>query len=170
MSGFAEFITGPVVTLGAPDLARLKELASKSAKNRYRFCVHDSTDHPVQEMLICARGHTYLPPHRHPPGKCESYHVVEGQAEVYLMDESGAVLTTHLLGDSQHEGAVFIRIAEPIFHFVFPRSDWFIYHEVFSGPWSLEKSVIPAPFSPPEDDAQAIAAFVREVTGVSIDL
>lgn len=166
MSEFAKDVSAPVVVFDSADVTRLKDLATHSAKNRFRYCAHGSTNNPVQEMLICARQHTYLPPHRHPSGKCESYHVVEGQAEVFLMSEDGHVLQQHLLGDGRHPGAFFFRISEPIYHFVFPRSEWFIYHEVYSGPWSREMSVIPAPFAPHENDKDAVAAFIKVVTGV----
>ena len=168
MSEFAETVSAPIVTFGAEDVRRLKDLAARSTKDRFRFCTHDSTAHPIQEMLICTRWHVYLPPHRHPTGKCESYHVVEGQAAVYLMSEAGEILNMHLLGDGDHDGAFFFRISEPIFHFVFPLSDWFVYHEIYSGPWTREGSVIPAPFAPAEDDPIGVAAFIKRITGVDI--
>ena len=60
----------------------LKKMAFKSDNKRYRYCIHKNNDHLTQEMIIVFHKDTIITPHRHPKGRSESYHVIEGSMNV----------------------------------------------------------------------------------------
>lgn len=168
LSGLFETISAPVVTIGASEIAHLKNMAAASDQGRFRLCVHEDTNHPMQEMFICAKRHSYLVPHKHPEGRSESYFLLEGEADVYILSEDGQVLQKISLSAIDAEKPRFFRISEPLIHFVFPLTDWLIYHEVFTGPWVKDEVVLVPQFAPDETDIAAVYGFIRTITGVSL--
>ena len=83
----AEFNQLPAKSVGTFDIESLKDKANKSFRKRYRICLHHSTDHLTQEMIICSKGFNYFRPHKHPLMYSESYHLIEGALDVYLFDD-----------------------------------------------------------------------------------
>lgn len=155
--------------LDEKSISDLKELARSSERNRARICLHDSHDELVQEMLICLYGYSYFRPHKHPASISESYHLVEGKMDIYLLSDNGELIekvTLEAMGRSNELSAPFYyKISKPIYHFVVPRSEFLIYHEVLTGPWNKESNVIEAPFSPEENDLQRAEKYLYDTTG-----
>ena len=75
---------GPIACISKSDLARIKEDACVAPMRRSRICAHTSADDPVQERIIAMCRDSYIAPHRH-VGKTESFHVIEGQADIYFL-------------------------------------------------------------------------------------
>lgn len=168
----ADFNNEAVRSVEKQDIERLKAQASASLRNRYRLCLHHDVSHQTQEMIICLKGFTYFQPHRHPGNRSESYHMVEGLLDVHLFDEKGCLVeTVRLAAPGALDAAsrpFMYRLSSPIYHFVVPRSEWTIYHEVLTGPWDKDSVVQYAPFAPQEDDVDKVHTFVQQVTGMSI--
>ena len=82
--------TGAVVQVRAEDVAVVKARGTTNARKRARLCVHPGPDDKLHEMLIVLDRATYIRPHRH-AGKSESFHVVEGELDVLLFHDDGAV-------------------------------------------------------------------------------
>lgn len=171
----AEFNTQDMRAIGRADIARLKERAAASPRRRYRICLHHDVSHVTQEMVICLSGFTYFPPHRHPAGHSESYHMVEGVLDVYLLNEAGHITDVVRLAApgadaARHPERQFMyRLSGPLYHLVVPRSPWTIYHEVLSGPWQRDGVVEVAPFAPDEKHTAAVEAYIAITTGMPID-
>ena len=169
----AEFNTADYRPLGTRDVEHLKDMARKSPRDRYRVCLHAEHAHLTQEMVICLRGFTYFPPHRHPGNRSESYHMIEGRMDVYLFDDGGELMDVVRLAAPQAadgEGRdLLYRLSAPLFHLMVPRAEWTIYHEVLTGPWSKDGVVQNAPFAPTEDQGEAVEEYVRQVTGMAPD-
>ena len=152
------------------DINALKEKVIASPRNRYRLCLHADQSHHTQEMIICLKGFQYFQPHLHPEGRSESYHMIEGKMDIYLMDERGEVVETielvapHNLAKDSCQSFMY-RLSAPMYHFTFPRSEWTVYHEVLTGPWSKELVVNYAPFAPGEDDWEGVKEYVRKIAG-----
>ncbi len=163
----ATFNTEPVVEVNGDSIAELKRLVEQSPRGRYRLCLHRSTDHPVQEMIIvCDRG-TYFRPHRHPQVKGESLHVIEGDLTVYLFDDDGRVTRTIELGEPGSGKTFYYRQDGDIWHLHVPRTDRVVFHETRTGPFNRERDNEYAAWSPDESDPAAVAAFLKRIEAES---
>lgn len=149
-----------LVVIDQSNLIKLKEEAKQSPRLTHRICLHDDTNHPTQEMIICAYRGCYFIPHKHPVGRSESYSVLEGQMSVHFFNEYGQVVDHIILEERGGKHPFIYRLKEPLYHFVQPCTELVIYHEIFTGPWSKNKAVIQAPFAPPEGDHIAISKFI----------
>jgi cupin fold WbuC family metalloprotein len=174
-SSEAEFNLAEYRSIGEREICHLKSMALKSPRNRYRLCLHSEQTHLTQEMVICLKGFNYFQPHRHPGNRSESYHMIEGRMDVYLFDEIGGLIDTiRLSAPSAVKGGAeerdfMYRLSAPIYHLMIPRSDWTIYHEVLTGPWSKETVVEYASFAPSENELGEVERYTNEVTGLTID-
>ena len=171
----AEFNQLPAKSVGKIDIQNLKGMADKSLRKRYRICLHNSTDHPTQEMIICLKYFNYLRPHRHPSRVSESYHLIEGALDVYLFNEKGQVKEIFKLAApdfiNEENRSRLYRLSNSIFHLVVPRTKWTIYHEVATGPFNKEKSVEYAKFAPSEDcNPKEAVEYCKKVTNNNIYL
>ena len=87
----AIFNQSAIVEVTRDTVAELKRQAQRAPRGRFRLCMHQRLDDQVQEMVIvCGRG-TYFRPHRHPAGKSESYHVIEGAMSVFFSDNGEVI-------------------------------------------------------------------------------
>ncbi len=73
-------------------LKRLKVKAINSNNKRSRVCIHLSRSSQVQEMIIYALKNSYMPPHKHPAGNSETYHVITGKLDLYLFNTKGKII------------------------------------------------------------------------------
>ncbi len=169
----AEFNIEKYRLIGTQDIAHLKKMALKSPQNRYRLCLHPDHNDPTQEMIICLKGFSYFHPHFHPANHSESYHMIEGKLDVYLLDEKGELIDKVRLGapnsiDAESRSFMY-RLSDSMYHLTIPRSEWTIYHEVFTGPWSKTEAVHYAPFAPSNNEWKKVQAFVHQITGLTIE-
>ena len=172
-SSEAEFNIDAYRTVGKRDIAHFKTMAIKSPRNRYRLCLHSDHSHLTQEMIVCLKGFSYFHPHLHPANRSESYHMIEGMLDVYLLDETGALIDTIKLGAPNTIGtesrSFMYRLSKPIYHLTIPRSEWTVYHEILTGPFNKDTTVHYASFAPSEDETEATQRFVKKVTGFTIE-
>jgi cupin fold WbuC family metalloprotein len=160
MSTEAEFNAEDIVEVGQGTVARLIRKAAESPRLRYRLCLHHSLDRLVHEMIIVANRSTYIRPHRHPPGKDESYYIIQGELAVFIFDAVGNVTRVLEMGEYSTGKTALYRLSASIWHLPVPRSEWVVYHEVFTGPFQKERDVEYAPWSPPETDTAAVAHYM----------
>ncbi|KNC68351.1 WbuC family cupin fold metalloprotein [Pseudoalteromonas ardens] len=165
-SAGAQYIQAPIIQLTTKHLAELKTLAANAHNGRFRYCLHESHEAAIQEMIICLHGMSYFPPHRHPTGVVESYHMIEGQMDVFTFDDAGNIIGKTALAPvhaSDENKVFFHKVTSPCYHTVVPRSEYVIYHEVLTGPWVPDYTSQTAPFSPAPEDRAAVDKFIREL-------
>jgi cupin fold WbuC family metalloprotein len=150
---------GPVVELTAADVAELKQRAAANPRRRVRICAHPNTGDALHEMLIVLMTDAYIRPHTH-PGKSESVHVLEGEADLVLFTGDGAVRSVVPLGPYDSTRRFFYRVEEPVFHTLLVRSTFLVMHEVTNGPFRREETVF-APWAPSEDDPATAVEYLR---------
>jgi cupin fold WbuC family metalloprotein len=152
----AEFNNEDYKSISKIDIDYLKKKADSSVRGRYRLCLHDSISHLTQEMMICLKKYSYFQPHKHPINYSESYHLIEGEIDVYLMDNNGIIFDEIKLSEknSKYPNNFYYRLSSPIYHLVVPRSEWVIYHEVSTGPFIKKNNVIYAGFAPEESSSK----------------
>ena len=160
---------------GKHDIAKLKAKVKKSAKNRFRFCMHNTVLHPTQEMIICSKYFNYFRPHRHPKNTSESYHIIEGVMDVYFLSSKGKIISVVKLADNKYNGKekryFFYKLSNSIYHLVVPRSKWLIYHETATGPFIKKKFVKYLPSSPPENaPLKLIKYYLKEITNNNFNI
>lgn len=151
----------PIIKVSSEDTLWLKDKASKNERKRIRLCAHKSIEDSVHEMIIIHTRDTYVRPHKH-LGKSESFHIVEGRADVILFDNIGNV--THVLRMGSYETGMnfYYRISRPVFHTLIIQSDILVFHETTSGPFNREDTVF-ADWSPNEEDKKAYIAYMSHL-------
>jgi cupin fold WbuC family metalloprotein len=150
-----------IVRIGKEEISFLKQRALHNMRKRARICAHRSNDDRLHEMVIAISASSYIRPHRH-MGKSESFHIVEGVVDVVFFSDEGRINDVIQLGDAESGLNFFYRLSESLFHTLLIRSDVLVMHEVTNGPLVREQTIV-APFAPPEEDAAAASAYVREV-------
>ena len=151
----SEFNNKNILSIGNKEIQYLKKKSILSPKNRYRICLHNNTNHLTQEMVICINGFSYIRRHKHPKNISESYHLIEGALDVYILDNSGKIINKVKLRSKnknfRKNDSYMYRLSGPLFHFTVPTSRWTVYHEVTTGPFTKRKTVEYAKFSPDEN-------------------
>jgi cupin fold WbuC family metalloprotein len=124
----------------------------------------------LHEMLIVLGKENYIRPHRH-PSKSESFHVIEGRADIVLFDEAGTPIKRIELGDYSSGRRFYFRIDRPIFHTVVVMSARFVFHETTNGPFNRKDTEF-ALWGPEETDVSGGSLFLSnslQQIGVSHD-
>jgi glucose-6-phosphate isomerase len=152
-----------VIEITADVVADLKIRALASLRKRFRLCMHHSTEHQTQEMVIVAHKDTYIPPHRHPVGKSESYHVIEGKMTVYFFDDSGRIIRSVKMGKFGGKTSFLYRLSSNKWHMPVPTSKWVVYHETYSGPFEKENDVEFPSWAPKESDKKKVRKFLASL-------
>lgn len=142
----------PIVRWGSEEIAFLKQQVLLAPRGRTRVCAHKSSSDSLHEMLIALRSGFYIQPHKH-PAKNESFHVIEGVADVVIFTDSGEVSEVVHLGPADGTRPFFYRLPKNLFHTVIVRSELLIVHETTDGPFEASQTY-PAPFAP--DPAQCL--------------
>lgn len=146
-----------IVSLGGDEISLLKSLAMESPRRRARICAHRSNEDTLHEMLIAISAISYIHPHKH-IAKSESFHIIEGEVDVILFDENGAITKIVKLGMQGSGMNFFYRLSEARFHTLVIHSEILVMHEVTNGPFNKLHTIL-APFAPPEEDKNAVRNY-----------
>jgi cupin fold WbuC family metalloprotein len=134
-----------IIQLDSRSIEFVKNLAIKNPRGRARICAHKSPEDSLHEMIIAIRSDSYIRPHRH-KNKVESFHLIEGEADVVILSDEGEIEKIIRLG---HENNFFYRLETPRYHTLIIHSDVLVIHEITNGPFDAEASEF-ASFSPSE--------------------
>lgn len=151
-----------IVQLGDEEITFLKRQAQRNTRQRARICGHKTNDDALHEMIIAVSASSYIRPHKH-IGKSESFHVVEGEVDVAVFDETGAVADVIQLGAIGSGRKFYYRLAEGEFHTLLIRTEFLVVHEVTNGPFDRDRTVL-APFAPPEDQIDQARDYMKRVS------
>jgi cupin fold WbuC family metalloprotein len=166
------YAQGPIVEVCHDDISKLKELATRVPRRRSRLCAHKSTNDNIHEMLIVHEKDIYVRPHKHLV-KGESFHIIDGEVDVVLFDDSGKVTHVITLGAYHLNMSFYYRLDDPVYHTVLIRSDVAVFHETTAGPFRREDTVF-AEWSPEEEKEKEVENFQNnlnaEITSCRKDL
>ena len=115
-------------------------------------------------MLIVCHRSTIMPPHRHPVGRSESYHVVEGEMVICLFDNEGSVSRRINLSDKGSNGAFLYRLSESMWHAPIAISEWLVYHETLTGPFYESETVEFPDWLPKDTEISIIENFLKNAS------
>jgi cupin fold WbuC family metalloprotein len=152
--------SGPIVRLGSDDIDFLKRQACLSPRGRARICAHHDDD-AIHEMIIAISSSSYIRPHRH-LGKSESFHIVDGSADIVMFDDDGEIIDVIELGDRNSRRSFYYRLSEGTFHMPLSRADMLVIHEVTNGPFDRDRTIY-APFAPAEDQVGQAQKYMSEI-------
>jgi cupin fold WbuC family metalloprotein len=141
----------PIVRLDMRAVDFIRDSAIKNARGRARICAHKQPTDTLHEMLIGIRADSYIRPHRH-HNKVESFHLIEGAADIVILDEGGTLLEVIELSQSKN---FYYRLDMPKYHTLLIQSPVLVIHEITNGPFVLEGGDA-ASFAPPEGDPTAV--------------
>jgi len=153
-----------ILIVTAKDIDNIKKQALASPRKRFRLCMHHSGDDRTQEMVIVFHKDTYMPPHRHPKGKSESYHIIEGSMSVFIFDNDGKVIDKIEMAPHKGRKPFIFRVSDSIWHMPVPTSEWLVYHETYTGPFVKEKDVEFPIWAPKEDEREQVKCFLAEIS------
>jgi cupin fold WbuC family metalloprotein len=157
------------ITLGAEDLAALREAARGSDRRRAARPVHKSYADPVQRVLMAAEWSTYVGPHRHPDKPWEMMVLLEGEIDVLLFDDAGVLRERYEL---RADGRRVIEYAADHFHAAVVGSPGAVVMEVKEGPYEPTTAKLLPDWAPEEGtpDAPDFREVMRELTpGQSVE-
>lgn len=142
-----------IVRFDARAVEFIRESAVANRLGRARICAHKDRQDKLHEMLIAIRSDSYIRPHRH-HNKVESFHLVEGAADVVVLGEDGTLLDVIELSKNSN---FYYRLDTPQYHTLLVNSPVLVIHEITNGPFVPGGGGDAAAFSPPEGDAAAQA-------------
>ncbi len=146
-----------IVEIGETELSFLKAQVLKTPRKRARICAHREGSDALHEMIIVISEASYIHPHRH-VGKSESFHIIDGKADVVIFDDTGDIETVVELGPRGSGRHFFYRLSRPLYHTVVLRSEMLVMHEVTNGPFNLDDTDY-ASFAPKEDDVSLVKEY-----------
>jgi cupin fold WbuC family metalloprotein len=148
---------GPIAAVGEGEIATLKAAVKASPKGRARINAHPDGGDALHEMIIAIDANSYIRPHKH-PGKSEAFHIVEGEVDIVVFRDDGAIDRVVQLGAPGSGRSFYYRMSKPFFHTLIIRSDVLIVHEITNGPFRPEATVY-ADFAPEDSDTHNAAAY-----------
>lgn len=147
-------------------IKKLKNLAMGSKNKRSRVCIHINKNSKVQEMMVYAIKNSYMPPHKHPSGNSEAYHIIDGELDLYIFNKSGKILKKINLKsyDKKINSTFYYRTSSGNFwHMPVVKSNGCIFHEIYSGPFKKKHDVEFPNWAPKEDEKLKIKSFFKKI-------
>jgi cupin fold WbuC family metalloprotein len=141
-----------IVRLDRRAIELMRDSALANARGRARICAHKDSGDSLHEMLIGIAATSYVRPHRH-HGKIESFHLVDGSADIVILSEQGAVEDVIELGPQTN---FYYRLDTPRYHTLLVQSPVLVIHETTNGPFDPSQTDWAA-FSPLEGTPEAAA-------------
>lgn len=155
------YVPGRIVRLTKEDVENAMVIAGRNVRKKARLCTHDGLDNKVHEMIIVHREGIYVRPHSH-EDKEESFHVIEGDIDVVIFDQSGAVSDLIRMGEYYTGKIFYYRLPENIYHTVLIRSEIAVFHEVTSGPF-IPDSTTYADWSPAAEQLTEVEKYMQKL-------
>jgi len=154
-------VTDDLVVITPAIVDSLKTAARQDPLKRARLCLHRRGTDVLHQMIIVHHRDTYTHPHRH-RDKAESFHMIEGRLLVAFFDDTGS-LTRHLiLGSPGGADPSIYRLSAPEWHSVIPLTEFAVFHEITSGPFTPGESQL-AVWAPQEGQVRETEQFKQRL-------
>jgi cupin fold WbuC family metalloprotein len=133
----------------------IKAKAIASPRGRARICAHKDASNKLHEMIIALCRDSYIRPHRH-HDKVESFHLIEGRADIVIFNTDGSILDIVKLGK---DDCFYYRLDTPHYHTLVIHSPLLVIHEITNGPFNVQAADF-AIFSPADHDKVQSAEYM----------
>ena len=108
-----------------------------------------------------------MPPHKHPAGNSETYHVISGKLDLYIFNNKSEIIKKISLQSYNKKNLnnkFYYRTESGDFwHMPVVKSRECIFHEIYSGPWKKENDVKFPKWTPALDDINSIKYFLKKL-------
>jgi cupin fold WbuC family metalloprotein len=148
-----------LISIGKNEIQDLKK--SSVAPTSVRICLHDSPEAALHEMLIVHQKDAYVKPHKH-LNKSESFHVIEGEMDVFIFDGAGKVIQKIQMGDYNSGKSFCYRLSTSEYHTVLPKTKYVVFHEVTNGPFRRDDTIF-GEWAPGEGEGKAVNSFIMSL-------
>lgn len=155
------FAKDKFVEVGREYIEILKRKSKCNKNEKMRLCTHKGNSDSIHEMLIVHTKNTYVRPHKH-LNKIESFHVIEGFADVIIFDETGGIIKVASLGDYLSKYNFYWKLSDPYYHTLLINSGFFIFHETTNGPFNKTDVIFP-PWAPEDYNETAQKIFIENL-------
>jgi cupin fold WbuC family metalloprotein len=159
------FSKSKVISINPEVIKRLKRQANKSLDGKARLCLHGDLDSSLQEMVIVHSRNVYVKPHKH-TRKDESISIIEGRCFLVIFDKKGNIKKKVLLGQKPQDDNFICRISKDVWHSMVILSDFIVFHEVSSGPFTGKDDSIFPSWAPEKDNQNEINKFTRNILSI----
>ena len=153
MDHMVDFSSGDIVKVHSDQLKVFKEHAlDNTEKKRYRYCLQESPQNMLHDMLLCRTRGDYTRPDKH-NGIPESHTIIEGQELIVLFSDDGIITDAFVL--DRDSGYLSYRINADVYHLTIPLTEIAIDYEVKLGPFRADSNIFPswAPDGTDKEDA-----------------
>ena len=150
-----------IIKVDYQNIETLKNRVNSNTRKRIRLCAHKNIDDVLHEMLIVLTEDTYIRPHRH-LGKSESFHIIEGLADIIIFDEDGNIIEIVTMGNYTSGRKFYYRLSDPYYHTLLILSDTLVFHETTNGPFKKSDTKFAA-WAPDETDIIAGKKFLKQL-------
>lgn len=154
-----------LVTADDATIAELKRIAAGNPRLRSRLCTHPDPASELHEMLIVHHREAYVRPHLH-LGKSESFHVIEGTAQVLIFEDDGRIRDVLDVAPYGRGALCYYRMPERMFHSLLITSEWLVFHETTSGPFDPSRTAFPG-WAPDGRDTGEVERYVAELRALA---
>ena len=161
MGGEAIFNQKEIFHTNREELQELKKESLKLKDKSVRICLHNSPDDDLHEMLIVHKKDDYVKPHKH-LNKSESFHIVEGEMDVFIFNDSGEITQKIGMGDYNSGKPFCYRLSSFKYHTVLPKTKFVVFHEVTNGPFRREETIW-GDWAPNEGEINAVKFFIMKL-------
>ena len=148
------------VVITKQDIDHLRQIAYRNPGQRARYCTHTSVYDEIHEMIIYHTKGAYIRPHKH-IGKTESFHLIDGEADVVIFDEEGNVENVLSLGVFESGKSFYYRVPEAVYHSQVLREDT-LFHEATKGPFDKNDNVCPS-WAPAEGEPHLVKEYLKKL-------
>ena len=155
------YFSDSIVAITKKEITKLTKVAETNERKRIRLCAHPNVHDLLHEMLIVHEKNTYIPPHKH-PGKSESFHIIEGIADVVVFEDDGKISKIIHMGDYTSGLNFYYRLSEPKFHTLLVLSDQIVFHEVANGPFESEATIF-ADWAPKDNNLPGVGKYMTNL-------
>jgi len=156
------FVVDDIVQLDVSDIEELKKKARQNPRKRIRICAHKDTKDHIHEMLIVHEKSCYVRPHKH-ANKTETFHIIEGKADIILFDEGGTIDESIAMGEIDSGLKFFYRLPPDRYHTMLIKSEVLVFHEITNGPFMAHETSM-ASWSPEETDLDAVKKYIEKLS------
>jgi len=139
----------------------MKRQSDGNPRRRIRLCAHQDPNDLIHEMLIVHAHMTYVRPHKHLT-RIESFHVIEGEADLVMFDDAGGITRVISMGPFASGKKFYYRLTEPVFHTLLIYSPHLVFKEVTNGPFSAAGTVF-AEWAPEDSQTAEVERFMRDL-------
>lgn len=144
----------------------LEKITFEEKIDSVRICLHKTNNDLVHQMIILHKKGKYVRPHKH-IRKNVSYHMIKGELLFFLMDDTGKVLHREkIVSDVNSDFNFGFRIKKDQYYFVYPLSEYTIFHEIITGPFNgVDDNIFPD-WAPVPGDVEEELNFIEHILDI----